>query len=73
MEKIQIGDAILIKISGGPVVAVAQAHKVRFFCDLDAKTVDALRASFNDRIQAGDAFWKEKQKAKYATFIYLIG
>lgn len=69
--KIREGDTILFKKSGGPVVGIAQAERVRFYSDLNVQKVDVLKAAFNDLIQANHEFWKQKRGAKYATFIYL--
>lgn len=69
--KIESGDTILIKKTGGPVIGIAKAGEVRFYCNLDENKIEKLRREFNDRILAESDFWSSKKHSRYATFIYL--
>ncbi|MCH9022036.1 MAG: hypothetical protein IID32_04660 [Planctomycetes bacterium] len=69
--KISVGDCILLKESGGPVKGQAIARKIWSFENLDPKQIKNIRKRFNHRIQADDAFWTDKENARYATLISL--
>ncbi len=69
--RINSGDLIFIKKSGGPIVAKARAGEVRFYSDLDADKISILRRSYNNLVKASSQFWQEKKHAKYATFFNL--
>ena len=68
---VEAGDIIILKKSGGPIVGIARAARATFYSHLDGGQVRALRAEFNDLVQADDEFWARKSEARYATFIYL--
>jgi hypothetical protein len=66
---VKAGDAVLVKRSGGPVVAVAEVGNVWFY-QLDKQVLQAIRAKFGSSLCIEDpAFWKSKSKSCYATLM----
>lgn len=70
-DRIKAGDSVMLKLAGGPIVAVARAKRVFFYADLTRDQVQRLKESYNDLIQASREFWTNKKLAKYATFIQI--
>jgi hypothetical protein len=66
------GDVLVLKRSGGPVMAICIVQKVWFY-RLASDSLDQIRQKFGKAIcPAADSFWKERKDAAYATLI-LIG
>ncbi len=70
-NRIEPGDFLLFKKTGGPIVGTAIAGKVVFFDDLSQEKVRHLKETYNERIMADDDFWACKMYSNFATFIYL--
>jgi hypothetical protein len=65
------GDLILIKRSGGPIVAVADVSKTWFY-ELDKQALSVIKARFGPSLCIDDtSFWKSKSNACFATLIQL--
>lgn len=68
-DRVQQGDLIFIKRSGGPVVGIALAGEASFY-ELDPGTLDDIRERFADKICAqDDEFWKARAEKRFATLI----
>jgi len=69
--KVKKDDIVLVKKSGGAVVAVFVAGTVSSFTNLTPVKIKGLSAEFGEKlgIPADDIFWKEKEQAKFATII----
>ena len=69
--KIKKDDIILVKKSGGAVVAVFVAGTVSSFTNLTPVKVKNLCIEYSEKlgIPIDDIFWKEKEQAKFATII----
>ena len=60
---------LILKRSGGPVVAVCQVTTVQFFT-LDASTRATLQAKYTRPICADEpGFWEERAEKRYATLM----
>lgn len=69
--RIQSGDVVFLKKSGGPFVGWFRAGEVLSF-ELDGEEdVERLRSQYNDRLCADDAFWTSKADSRYATLIFI--
>lgn len=63
------GDLVLIKESGGPVVAVAEVSKVWYY-QLDESAWDLIRSRFSRQLCVEDPeFWKSKASSCFATLM----
>ena len=68
-DRVQAGDVILLKRSGGPVVGVAVAGRALYY-HLDTDQLETIREKFATRICADyDEFWAERSDKKFATLI----
>ena len=68
-EAVRRGDTVLIKGSGGPVVAVAEVGQAWFY-EIDKKALYSIKAKFGPLLCADDPdFWKSKIESCYATLI----
>lgn len=69
--KVCAGDVLLIKRSGGPVVAVSSITNVWSY-HLDPSSWQLLREKFAEPLRAQDPeFWESKKEASYATLMFL--
>lgn len=70
-RSIKPGDIIMIKRSGGPIVALARAGSSHFY-QLTAEVLADLRAKFAEQLFAqDDAFWESRAEKQFATLIEL--
>jgi hypothetical protein len=68
-DRVQQGDLIFLKRSGGPVVGIALAGEATFY-ELDPRTLGEIRERFADRICAkDDQFWEARAEKRFATLI----
>lgn len=69
--RVQTGDIILLKRSGGPVMGVAIAQAVRFY-QLSPTVLNRLRDEFAEALFAqDDEFWDARREKHFATLIDL--
>ena len=70
-QKVESGDVILLKRSGGPVVGVARAARPDFF-ELGPGDLDQIRLEHAEELFAlDDEFWSSRTEKRYATLIGL--
>lgn len=70
-RKIIEGDIIILKKSGGPIVAIAKAGKTWFY-DLEPESWKDIKDNFAKALCAQDpSFWESRKAASYATLIKL--
>jgi hypothetical protein len=68
-ERVQRGDIILLKRSGGPVVGLALAGEATYY-ELDTKILDDLRDRFATKLFAeDDEFWSARADKRFASLI----
>jgi hypothetical protein len=66
---VRSGDLVLIKESGGPIVAMAEISRVWYY-QLDPKAWDFIRNRFAEQLCAQDPeFWKSKASSYFATIM----
>ncbi len=70
-KRVHAGEIIILKKSGGPIMALFEAGTVRFFefNNQSGVSVSSIKEKYNDRLQIEDAFWNTKINSKYATLI----
>lgn len=70
-ERVKVGDVLLLKESGGPIVGLAYVSKVWFY-HLDADTLQQIRTQFGHGLQIhDDEFWERCESRSYATLMEL--
>jgi len=68
-HSVKAGDLVVIKMSGGPIVAVAEVSRVWFY-ELDEKGLDIIRTRFGRQLCIDDPeFWERKAAACYGTLM----
>jgi ASC-1-like (ASCH) protein len=70
-RRIQAGETIRLKESGGPIRAQAVAKKVRFYEALTPSRIRQIRDAYNGEILAPDEFWQDRLDCRYASLIWL--
>lgn len=69
--KVQPGDVIHFKGSGGPFGATATVAGVMTFENLRPADVRTLARRYARQVAAPAEYWEERSEAKFATFIWL--
>lgn len=67
--KVKTGDIVLLKKSGGDIVALFEAGKIRYFKLTDSSDLWRIRSKYNDRLVIEDWFWETKKESRFATLI----
>lgn len=67
-EKITKDDIVLIKKSGGNIVAYFTIKEILFF-DLQKNAIEKIKAKYNKALCVDDSFWEKKKDSRYATLI----
>lgn len=67
-EKITKDDIVLVKKSGGNIVAYFTIKEVLFF-DLQDYAIKNIKAKYNKELCVEDTFWENKKDSHYATLI----
>jgi ASC-1-like (ASCH) protein len=70
-KKILYGDRLFIKQSSGPVYAVAEVTKVRYYEGLTAKRVEQIKKKYNHLISGEDEYWRSKRNCRYSVLVWL--
>jgi len=68
-RKVKSGDIVILKKSGGPIVGMFEATKIRFIEIKNSLVLDSLKQKYNERLLIEDDFWEKKKTSKYATLI----
>jgi hypothetical protein len=66
--RVQAGDIVLVKESGGPIVAVAQVSDVWYY-ELDPNAREFIRTRFAKQLCVEPEFWESKADSCYATLM----
>ncbi|HEX3426395.1 MAG TPA: ASCH domain-containing protein [Acidimicrobiales bacterium] len=67
-RRVERGDIVLLKESGGPIVGAFTAAAVWFY-ELDADSWSDLRREFAEALCAQAGFWEARETAAFATLI----
>lgn len=67
-EKVDKGDVVIVKKSGGKVVAYFIVEDVMFF-DLNKTPIGDIKEKYGSKLLVTDEFWALKQNSNYATLI----
>jgi hypothetical protein len=69
--RIDVGDAVHFKLSGGSVIGTAHVKHVRHFDCLTPQRVHALQRQYNQAICAPPAYWRARRHCRYAVLIWV--
>jgi hypothetical protein len=68
-RRVQRGDVLLLKLSGGAVVGICQVGQTWFY-RLDPRSWQTIRKEFTQALCAQDpSFWESRQRASFATLM----
>jgi ASC-1-like (ASCH) protein len=65
------GDKLFLKISSGPVSAIAVVEKVKNFENMTPGRILDLKQRYNRGICGGDEHWQSKMDCKYCLLVWL--
>lgn len=67
-NKINKSDIVIVKKSGGDIVAYFTIKKVLFF-DLNTTSINEIKNKYEKELCVDNEFWDTKQNSRYATLI----
>jgi ASC-1-like (ASCH) protein len=70
-SQIAAGDRLFLKLSSGPVCAVAKVQAVRQFENLTPGKIQQLKTQHNSLILGENEYWESKRDCKYGVLIRL--
>lgn len=65
------GDRLFLKVSSGPVCAIATAAAVKNFENLTPKRISELKQRYNRHILGSDEHWRDKSDSKFGFLVWL--
>lgn len=69
-NKISKGDIVIVKKSGGDIVAYFTVKEAMFF-DLSTTLIEEIKLKYNNELCVGEEFWSLKKDSNYATLIFI--
>lgn len=69
--KVEPGERLYLKASGGPFMATAVAGQVHSFEDTSPDDINRVRDRFGKQIGGDDAYWESKRDSRYVTLVEL--
>lgn len=70
-RRVSVNDVLLIKSSGGPIVAVAEVKETAFY-RLDRAQLESIRERFGSALRVeDDGFWDDRKASCFATIVGL--
>lgn len=70
-QKIQKGDLILLKLSGGKIYGEAIVDNVLFYEDLTPEMVGKLRKEYYEEAGMEDEFWQRSGSKRFVSVVFL--
>ncbi len=69
--QISIGDKLFLKVSSGPVCAVAAVSAVKNFENLTPDQIFGLKKRYNQYIRGSDEYWQSRKDSRYGVLVWL--
>lgn len=69
--KVESGERLFLKASGGPFMATAVAGEVLTYEDLSLRDINKMRRKYDKQIGGDDAYWEMKRDSRFATLVKL--
>jgi ASC-1-like (ASCH) protein len=64
-EQVQAGDKLFLKVSSGPVCAVATVAAVKCFENLTPQQIGDIKRRYSHYIQADEQYWQSKADCRF--------
>ncbi len=64
-------DKLFLKVSSGPVCAMATAAAVKNFENLTPRQIIEIKQRYNDYIRGSDEYWRSKMNCKFGFLVWL--
>ncbi len=71
LGRVFAGDKLFLKVSSGPVCAIATVEKVKTFGNLTPGKILDLKQRYYHDIGGGDGYWQSKMECKYCLLVWL--
>ena len=65
------GDKLFLKVSSGPVCAVATVAAVKNFQNLTPERIAGLKQQYNHYIRGSDEYWQSKTDCRFGFLVWL--
>jgi len=65
------GDKLFLKISSGPVCAIATVAAVKTFENLTPKKIEQIKEEYNHYIKGSDQIWQSRYDCRFGLLIWL--
>ena len=65
------GDRLFLKISSGPVCAIATVTEVKYFESLTPEKILELKQRYNHYIAGSDQYWQSRMNCKFGFLVWL--
>ena len=69
--RVSAGDRLFLKLSSGPVCAIATVAKVKNIENLTPKRILELKQQYNRHILAPDEYWRSKTDSRFGCLVWL--
>jgi hypothetical protein len=70
-QRVQAQDRLFLKVSGGPVCAVATAAEVRYYENLTPERVAEIKRQYRKQIGGDDAVWQSVMDCRSGFLVWL--
>lgn len=69
-DKINKDDIVIVKKSGGGVVAYFTIKEIKFI-NLNEVSINEIKDKYNDELCVSEEFWEQKKESSYATLMFI--
>jgi len=69
--RVFVGDRLFLKVSSGPVCAIARVAAVENFEDLTPRRIIELKQRYNRYIVGSDEYWRSKSDSKFGLLAWI--
>jgi ASC-1-like (ASCH) protein len=69
--RVLVGDKLFLKVSSGPVCAIAMVKAVKNFENLTPKQIIEIKEQYNHYILGSDEYWRSKSDCRFGFLVWL--
>ena len=69
--RVLAGDKLFLKVSSGPVCAIATVATVKNFENLTSKQIIEIKKQYNHYIIGSDEYWRSKSDCRFGFLVWL--
>jgi ASC-1-like (ASCH) protein len=70
-QQVLPGDRLFLKLSSGPVCAIATVAAVKYFENLTREKILQLKKQYNHAIKGSDQIWESKSDCRFGFLVWL--